>query len=66
MPWTRAIPSLFPSQLPAPLGVYDGDAAYPTESTRPVSERLVSSWTPRIRCSRMEETSVGVAFASEA
>jgi hypothetical protein len=38
----------------------------PTESTRPVSERLFSSWTPRILCSRMEETSVGVAFASAA
>jgi hypothetical protein len=41
-------------------------AAYPTESTRPVSARLFSSWTPRILCSRIDETSVGVAFASEA
>jgi hypothetical protein len=40
--------------------------AYPTESTRPVSARLFSSCTPRILCSRMEETSVGVAFASAA
>lgn len=41
-------------------------AAYPTERTRPVSAREFSSWTPRMRCSRMEETSVGVALASEA
>jgi hypothetical protein len=40
--------------------------AYPTERTRPVSARLFSSWTPRILCSRMEETSVGEAFASAA
>jgi hypothetical protein len=38
----------------------------PTESTRPVSARLFSSWTPRILCSRIEETSVGVALASAA
>jgi hypothetical protein len=37
---------------------------YPTDRTRPVSARLDSSWTPRIRCSRMEETSVGAALAS--
>jgi hypothetical protein len=37
---------------------------YPTERTRPVSAKPASSWTPRILCSRMEETSVGVAFAS--
>ena len=41
-------------------------AAYPTESTRPVSARLFSSCTPRILCSKMEETSVGEAFASAA
>jgi hypothetical protein len=40
--------------------------AYPTESTRPVSARLFSSCTPRILCSRMEETSVGAALASAA
>ena len=40
--------------------------AYPTESTRPVSARLFSSCTPRILCSRMEDTSVGEAFASAA
>jgi hypothetical protein len=40
--------------------------AYPTDRTRPVSARLFSSWTPRILCSRIEETSVGVAFASAA
>jgi len=40
--------------------------SYPTERTRPVSARLASSDTPRMRCSRMEETSVGDAFASEA
>lgn len=37
---------------------------YPTDRTRPVSARLDSSWTPRMRCSRMEETSVGVAFSA--
>lgn len=37
---------------------------YPTDRTRPVSARPDSSWTPRMRCSRMEETSVGEAFAS--
>lgn len=39
---------------------------YPTERTRPVSARLASSWTPRMRCSRIEETSVGEALASAA
>lgn len=39
---------------------------YPTERTRPVSAKLDSSDTPRILCSRMEETSVGEAFASAA
>jgi hypothetical protein len=37
---------------------------YPTERTRPVSARPASSETPRILCSRMEETSVGWALAS--
>ncbi len=37
---------------------------YPTDRTRPVSARLDSSWTPRMRCSRMDETSVGEALAS--
>jgi hypothetical protein len=37
---------------------------YPTDRTRPVSARPDSSWTPRILCSRMDETSVGEAFAS--
>lgn len=37
---------------------------YPTDRTRPVSARLFSSCTPRMRCSRMEETSVGVAFSA--
>ncbi|KAI1436683.1 hypothetical protein GGR50DRAFT_183973 [Xylaria sp. CBS 124048] len=41
-------------------------STYPTERTRPVSARLDSSETPRILCSRMEETSVGEAFASAA
>lgn len=41
-------------------------SAYPTERTRPVSARPDSSCTPRIRCSRMEETSVGEALASAA
>ena len=39
---------------------------YPTESTRPVSDKEASSCTPRMRCSRMEETSVGEAFVSAA
>lgn len=39
---------------------------YPTERTRPVSATLASSWTPRILCSRREETSVGEALASAA
>jgi len=39
-------------------------ATYPTDRTRPVSARLFSSWTPRILCSRMDDTSVGDAFAS--
>src|SRR5262249_28112150 len=43
-----------------------GALTYPTERTRPVSARLASSWTPRIRCSRMEETSGGAAFWSGA
>ena len=34
------------------------------ERTRPVSARSDSSWTPRILCSRMEETSVGAGLAS--
>lgn len=38
----------------------------PTDRTRPVSAREVSSWTPRMRCSRMELTSVGEALASAA
>jgi hypothetical protein len=46
--------------------LHSAAVAYPTESTRPVSARLFSSCTPRILCSRMEETSVGVAFASAA
>lgn len=37
---------------------------YPTDRTRPVSARPDSSWTPRILCSRMDETSVGEALAS--
>ena len=40
--------------------------SYPTERTRPVSAKPASSCTPRILCSRMEETSVGEAFASAA
>jgi hypothetical protein len=43
-----------------------GDAAYPTDRTRPVSDRPASSCTPRILCSRMDETSVGEALASAA
>lgn len=39
---------------------------HPTERTLPVSARPASSCTPRMRCSRMEETSVGAAFASAA
>jgi hypothetical protein len=38
----------------------------PTDKTRPVSARPDSSWTPRIRCSRIEETSVGDGLASTA
>jgi hypothetical protein len=37
---------------------------YPTDRTRPVSAMFDSSWTPRILCSRIDETSVGEAFAS--
>src|SRR5690242_8528500 len=39
---------------------------YPTDMTCPVSAMPASSATPRILCSRMEETSVGEAFASPA
>ncbi len=39
---------------------------YPTDNTRPVSARPASSCTPRILCSRIDETSVGEAFASAA
>src|SRR5512140_231848 len=39
---------------------------YPTDRTRPVSARFDSSWTPRILCSRIDDTSVGEAFASAA
>ena len=39
---------------------------YPTDKTRPVSARPASSCTPRIRCSRIEDTSVGEALASAA
>jgi hypothetical protein len=79
MPWTRAIPSLSWTQISHPLLapkpqcmiVYSispivVDGTYPTERTRPVSARPDSSWTPRILCSRMDETSVGDAFASAA
>lgn len=80
IPWTRAIPSLLSNPVSIqscavnPLAsdvVEDGRIVlclrtYPTERTRPVSARPDSSWTPRILCSRMEETSVGEALASEA
>lgn len=39
---------------------------YPTDKTRPVSANEAVSETPRILCSKMEETSVGVALASPA
>lgn len=68
MPWTRAIPSLISSQSMLSIGVVNNYIIfpYPTERTRPVSARPDSSWTPRMRCSRMEVTSVGVALASAA
>ena len=39
---------------------------YPTVRTRPVSARPASSCTPRILCSRMDDTSVGAALVSAA
>jgi hypothetical protein len=47
-----------------PIDASNKISTYPTERTRPVSARLDSSATPRMRCSRMDETSVGVALAS--
>ena len=44
--------------------VWSALLTYPTDRTRPVSARPASSWTPRILCSRIEETSVGEALAS--
>jgi hypothetical protein len=39
------------------------DDTYPTAKTLPVSSKLASSETPLILDSKMEETSVGAAFA---
>ena len=41
----------------------DDDDTYPTAKTLPVSSKLASSETPLILDSKMEETSVGAAFA---
>jgi hypothetical protein len=41
----------------------DVDDTYPTAKTLPVSSKLASSETPLILDSKMEETSVGAAFA---
>lgn len=55
-----------PERMLVLSSLYPNVYAYPTERTRPVSARPASSCTPRIRCSRMEDTSVGDAFASAA
>lgn len=43
--------------------VVTNNKTYPTERTRPVSLRSASPETPRMRSSRIEETSVGAALA---
>jgi len=72
---TRCKPVFYEHSVPCPvflveylcsMKVVRVDATYPTDKTRPVSARLASSCTPLIRCSRIDETSVGDAFASAA